>query len=76
MEQFLLSNYSDGLFHLIDKINFWYSSGIFLCRSLVVLFFAASVNDSAKAPLELLRAAPTKKWGSDVLYTYSKNNLS
>ncbi|CAO1404050.1 unnamed protein product [Diamesa tonsa] len=56
----------DGLFHLIDKINFWYSSGFFLCRSLIVLFFAASVNDSAKAPRELLRAAPTKKWGTDL----------
>lgn len=59
--------YSDGLSHLTDKINFWFSTCLFLCRSLTVLFFAASVNDSAKAPRELLRAAPTKKWGTDVL---------
>ena len=57
---------SGGLYHLIDKINFWYSMIYFLFRSIIVLIFAASVNESAKAPRELLRATPSKKWGTDV----------
>lgn len=55
----------------ISALYFYFSICFIICRTLSVLYFAASINDYSKEPYHLLKSVPYSCWGPEVeRFTY------
>ncbi|XP_059610052.1 gustatory receptor for sugar taste 64b-like [Phlebotomus argentipes] len=50
----------------LNTIYFWYSLIYIITRTLTMLFFAASVNEAAKEPYQMLKALPHTSWSVEI----------
>ncbi|XP_055696745.1 gustatory receptor for sugar taste 64b-like isoform X1 [Phlebotomus papatasi] len=50
----------------LNTIYFWFSLLFVICRTLTTLFFAASVNEAAKEPYQILKTLPYTSWTVEI----------
>uniref|UniRef100_A0A1B0CHD5 Gustatory receptor n=1 Tax=Lutzomyia longipalpis TaxID=7200 RepID=A0A1B0CHD5_LUTLO len=50
----------------LNAVYFWYSLIYIIIRALTMLFFAASINEAAKEPYQMLKSLPYTSWTCEI----------